>query len=192
MVTVQIVLVFAAFAVLAFIHVMYHEMEWRSWLAFVLFCIGVSAFGLFITIIAEPIAIIGWCLCLCAPMFLGEWVYKRYKARNGGSRKDIALCQRLGVSPKMIRFGYVSDIDGTWYKKASTIQVEMLNDDELWFYHIKESLLLKKWEEAFNADETSDCPYPEDFTALHVSTDEIRKRQSFRLNELIELYSQRN
>lgn len=125
-------------------------------------------------------------------MFLGEWVYKRYLKRNGGSRKDIALCQRLGVSPKMIRFGYVSDIDGTWYKESSTIPVEMLNDDELWFYHIKESLLLNKWEEDFNADETNDCPYPEDFTALHVSTDEIRKRRTPRLNMLIELYSQQS
>jgi len=92
----------------------------------------------------------------------------------------------------MIRFGYTSDIDGTWYKKDSTIEVAMLNDDELWFYHIKEQLLLEKWEEAFNNDESNDCPYPEDYTALYASEDEIRKRRTPRLNELIELYSQQS
>jgi len=197
MVTVQIVLVLAAFAAVSFVILMFNEMEWRRWLGFVLFCLGVSAFGLWITYIAEPIAILGWLLAFCAPMFFGEWVYKQYKARNGGSKKDIALCQRLGVNPMMIRFGYTGDIDGTWYKmnkraSSTTLRVEMLNDDELWFYHIKEQEMLKMWEQDFNDDENNSHPYPEDYTALHDSTCEIKRRNSFRLHELIELYSQRN
>lgn len=197
MATVHIVLLFTAFAAVSFVVSMFHEMEWRRWLGFVSICCAISAFGAWITIIAEPIAIIGWLLALCAPMFFIEWLYKRYKARNGGNRAELALCERLSINPMMIRFGYISDIDGSWYKvskdgSSTTLPVEMLNDDELWFYHIKEQELLERWEKAFYNDETESHPYPEDFIAYTMSRDEIRSRKTFRLNELTELYAQRN
>ena len=194
MATVHIVLFFAAFAAVSFVVSMFYEMEWRRWLGFISACCAISAFGLWITMIAGPIVIIGWGLALCAPMFFIEWLYRRYKSRNGGTNAELALCERLSINPMMIRFGYVSDIDGSWYKllkdgSSTTLSVEMLNDDELWFYHIKEKELLKKWEEDFYNDETNSHPYPEDFIAYTASRDEIRKRHSFHLNELIELYS---
>ena len=194
MATVHIVLFFAALAAVSFVVSMFFEMEWRRWLGFTLGCLGISAFGAWITIIAEPIAIIGWLLALCAPLFFVEWLYKRYKARNDGNRLDLALCERLSINPMTIRFGYSSDIDGSWFKvtkegSSSTLSAAMLNDDELWFYHIKEKELLKRWEKDFYSDETESHPYPEDFIAYIASRDEIRSRKTFRLNELIELYA---
>ena len=96
MATVHIVLLFAAFAAVSFVVSMFFEMEWRRWLSFVLACLGISAFGAWITIIAEPIAIIGWLLMLCAPMFFIEWLYKRYKARKEEKRLvNIARIARM-------------------------------------------------------------------------------------------------
>jgi hypothetical protein len=198
MATVHIVLFFAAFAAVSFVVSMFYEMEWRRWLGFISACCGISAFGAWITMIAEPIAIIGWLLALCAPMFFIEWLYKRYKARNGGNRAELALCERLSINPMMIRFGYISDIDGSWYNlrkdgtKSPTLSRAMFNDDELWFYHIKETELLERWEKAYMDNETDSHPYPEDSIANSMLVDEISERHSFRLNELIELYAHRN
>ena len=198
MATVHIVLFFAAFAAVSFVVSMFYEMEWRRWLGFVSACCGISAFGAWITMIAEPIAIIGWLLALCAPMFFIEWLYKRYKARNGGTNAELALCERLGINPMMIRFGYVSDIDGSWYKvhkdgsTSPTLSPAMFNDDELWYYHIRETEMLEEWEKSYMNNETDSHPYPEDFIANSELKEEIRKRHSFRLNELIELHAQSN
>ena len=43
---------------------------------FVVTTVAVSLFGTWIIMIAEPIAFIGWCLALCAPMFALEWIVK--------------------------------------------------------------------------------------------------------------------